>query len=351
VSHVIELRPSGHRFTIEPGERILKTGLDAAISLPYGCRMGTCTTCRGRVVEGKVDLGDAHPSYLTEQQRSKGYALLCQATALSDLVIEVDELPRLVPPTTFPVIVRRISKPAPDVALLELRLPLHLNMKFAAGQYVDVFLPDGDRRSYSIANPPVSQGIIDLQFHIRYMAGGKFTEQVFGGGLKLREKLNCEGPLGTFFLREESTKPIVLIASGTGYAPIRSLILDAFERKIARPMCLYWGARVRSELYLPDEPPQWAREHDSFKFVPVLSDAVPADAWTGRTGFVHLAVMADFPDLSGYQVYACGAPAMVNAARRDLVQTCGLPADEFFADSFVTQADVAANSLPIDDGA
>ncbi len=342
MSYVIELRPSGRQFTIEPGERILKTGLDAGISLPYGCRMGTCTTCRGRVTQGKFNVGDAHPSYLNEQQRDKGYALLCQATALSDLVIEVEELPRLAPPTTFPVIVRRISKPAPDVAVLDLRMPLHLNLKFAAGQYVDIILPDGARRSYSIANPPVAQGIIDLQIHIRYMAGGRFTEQVFGG-LKAREKLTCEGPLGTFFLREDSNKPIVLIASGTGYAPIRSLILDSFARKIARPMVLYWGARARSDLYLGDEPLDWVRDHPTFKFVPVLSDALPGDAWTGRTGFVHTAVMADFPDLSGFQVYACGAPAMVDAARRDFVQRCGLPAEEFFADSFVSQADLASN--------
>jgi CDP-4-dehydro-6-deoxyglucose reductase len=342
VSHSIKLMPSGREYRVEPNERLLKAGLDAGVSLPYGCRMGTCTTCRGKVVQGTVDLGDAHPSYLTAQHRAQGYALLCQATALSDVVIEIDELPRLVPPTAFPTIVRRITRPAPDVVVLELRLPLHLNLKFAAGQYVDIILPDGDRRSYSIANPPQPQGLIDLQFHIRHMPGGKFTEPLFNE-LKAREKLNCEGPLGTFFLRDESSKPMVLIASGTGYAPIRSLVLDAFQRKLTRSMTLYWGARVRSELYLADEPPVWARAHENFQFVPVLSEALPPDAWTGRTGFVHRAVMADFPDLSGHQVYACGAPAMVNAARRDLVERCGLPAEEFFADSFVSQADVAAD--------
>ena len=349
MSFEVTLKPSGHRFAVAAGEKVLPAGLAAGFSLPYGCRMGVCTSCRGRVQVGKIDLGDVSQSYLPQEHRDQGFALLCQATPLSDVVIELQELPRLVAPQDFPAIVRRVSRPVPDVAILDLRLPLHLNLRFAAGQYVDIGLPNGKKRSYSIANAPAPEGVIDLQFHIRHMPGGVFTERVFGD-LKEREKLNCQGPLGSFCLREESDKPIVLLASGTGYAPIRSLILDAFRRKITRPMTLYWGARIRRDLYSLEEPQRWALEQGSFGFVPVLSDALDTDSWSGRTGFVHRAVMHDLPDLSGYQVYACGAPVMVNAARRDLVQHCHLPADEFFADSFVTQVDVAAAEREVTGG-
>lgn len=341
MTYTITLQPSGHRFTVEPGGRILNAGLASGISLPYGCRMGTCNTCRGKVVKGSVEFGAAHPSYLTAEHRARGYALLCQATACSDLEVEIEELPRLVAPRAFPAIVRRISRPAEDVAVLELRLPLNLNLSFAAGQYVDFMLPDGERRSYSIANPPLLEGLIDLQFHIRHMAGGRFTDRLFTA-LKEREKLNCIGPLGTFFLRGDSDKPAIFIASGTGYAPIRSILMDAFQKDAPRPMTLYWGARNLRELYMLDEPLKWAAEHSNFKFVPVLSQALPEDAWVGRTGFVHQAVMADFSDLSGHQVYACGAPVMVDAARRDLPLHRALKPEQFFADSFVSQADLAA---------
>jgi CDP-4-dehydro-6-deoxyglucose reductase len=341
MSFTVTLQPSGHRFTVAAEERILTAGLAAGFSLPYSCRMGVCTSCLGRVLQGGMDLGEVSHAYLSEQQRQQGYALLCQERPLRDLVVELQELPRLVPRESFPAIVRRISKATVDVAIVDLRLPLHLNLRFAAGQYVDIALPTGKKRSYSMANPPAPEGVIDLQFHIRHMPGGAFTDRVFSG-LKERDRLECTGPLGSFCLREESDKPIVLIASGTGYAPIRSLILDAFRRKIPRPMTLYWGARVRRDLYSFEEPQRWASEQGAFKFVPVLSEALATDDWTGRTGFVHRAVMEDFPDLSNYQVYACGAPAMVDAARRDLVAQCRLPSGEFFADSFVTEADVAA---------
>jgi CDP-4-dehydro-6-deoxyglucose reductase len=341
VSHRVIIQPTGHQFDVPAQDTILKSGLAAGLSLPYGCRMGTCTTCRARIVEGQVDLGRAHPSYLTQADRAQGFALLCQAHALSDLTIEVDELPRVPPPQQFPAIIRKISRVAADVITLDLRLPLHLNLRFAAGQYVDILLPGGMRRSYSIANAPQAQGVIDLQFHIRHMPGGIFTDHLFSR-LREREKLNCEGPHGTFFLRDSSVKPIVLVASGTGYAPIRSLVLDALSRKIKRPMTLFWGGRSARDLYLLAEPAQWAAENENFAFIPVLSEALDADQWTGESGFVHRAVMQRFPDLSGYQVYACGAPVMVDAARRDFAAECGHPATEFFADSFVTQADATA---------
>ena len=335
----VTLMPSGRSFDVSGQTNILQAGLASGISMPYGCRLGTCRTCRGKILSGRIDFGNAHPTYLTQEHRAQGYALLCQATAASDVVIEVEELPRLVPAEKFQAMVRKINKVAPDVAIVDFRLPLHLNLRFAAGQYVDVLLAEGRRRSYSIANAPKTEGVIDLQFHMRLMPGGVFTEHVFGQ-MKEREKINCEGPLGTFFLRDESEKDIVLVASGTGYAPIRSLLLDAFQRKITRPMTLYWGARTKRDLYMPSEPEQWAKEYANFRFVPVLSEAALEDGWSGRVGLVHRAVIEDFPDLSGHQVYACGVPVMVDAARNDFAARCGLPPNEFQADSFVSQADV-----------
>jgi CDP-4-dehydro-6-deoxyglucose reductase len=243
---------------------------------------------------------------------------------------------------TVPCRVMKVEKLAPDVALLHLRLPMNENMRFVAGQYVELLLKDGVRRAYSIANRPLTTGVIDVELHIRHLPGGLFTDRVFST-LKERELLRFEGPLGTFFLREDSDRPMVFVASGTGFAPIKSILEYAFERGIdqTRPMTLYWGCRARRDLYMLDLPTQWAAEHPNFTFVPVLSDPQPEDAWTGRTGFVHRAVMDDFPDLSGYQVYACGAPVMVDAARADFTAHCALPVEEFYADSFLTEADRA----------
>ena len=340
MSFEVTLTPSGRRFAVEPGTSILTTGLKAGFNLPYGCRMGTCCSCRGKVIDGEVDLGHAHPAYLTQDQREQGYALLCQAHALSDVTIEVEELPPLATPQVSPSIVKEVELLAPDVVRLRVRLPLHLNLRFAAGQYVDLLFDDGVRRSYSIANPPKTEGVIDFQFHVRHMPGGLFTDRLFAG-LKPREKFVFEGPLGTFFLRE-SDKPAILLASGTGYAPIRAILLDTLPKRTGRKMVLYWGARSKRDIYLFEEALSLAREYEDFSFVPVLSDALPGDDWTGRTGFVHQAVMDDRPDLTGFQVYACGAPAMVDAARADFRAHCALPDDDFFADSFVTRADAAA---------
>jgi CDP-4-dehydro-6-deoxyglucose reductase len=163
--------------------------------------------------------------------------------------------------------------------------------------------------------------------------------------MKERDILRLEGPLGSFFLREDSAKPIVFVASGTGFAPIKSIIETAFHRRLTRPMVLYWGCRRPKDLYLHALPEQWAREHSGFRYVPVISEARPEDQWSGRTGFVHRAVMDDLPDLSLHQVYACGVPVMVDSAKRDFTTLCGLPEDEFYADSFTTQADLASDEL------
>jgi CDP-4-dehydro-6-deoxyglucose reductase len=237
-------------------------------------------------------------------------------------------------------LVKRTKTLAPNVMWVNLRLPLHLNLRFAAGQYVDIFLPDGTRRSYSIANPPKLDGTIDLELHIRHMPGGRFTDPLFAGEVKARTRFEFEGPLGSFYLRD-SQKPAIMLASGTGYAPIRSILLDALTKGDKRPFRLYWGGRVEQDIYAEREIEDLAATYPNLEFVPVLSDIGEDSDWSGRRGFVHRAVLEDIADLSGHQVYACGAPAMIDAARKDFTELSGLPEEEFYADSFVTAAERA----------
>lgn len=338
VSFVVTLKPSGRTFEVEAGASILTTALQHHINLPYGCRLGNCCSCRGKIADGAVDYGAASLAYLPQSQRDEGYALLCQATALSDVTIEVEELPALGEAKEFPAMIKAVELLAPDVAKVTVRLPLHQNLKIAAGQFIDITLPDGTRRSYSIANPPRLENMIDLEFHVRHMPGGLFTDHVFGG-MATRERVECNGPLGTFFLRD-SDKPAIMLASGTGYAPIRSILLDRLPKGSKREFVLYWGARTGADLYLNDEVEALQREYPNFRYIPVLSEAAEADDWAGRTGFVHRAVMEDYPDMSDVQVYACGVPIMVDSARTDFTAHCNLPMPEFFADSFVSSADI-----------
>jgi len=331
MTHRVTLKPSGHNYEVPEGLNVLQAGLDAGFMLPYSCRSGVCRTCRGTILEGKVDYGAVHPTYLPDSDRAKGYALLCQAKPLSDLVIEVREVKGM-RPRIIPCRVERLEKPAPDVAVTGLRLPMNENFRFLAGQYIDFLLKDGKRRSYSLATKPDPGGVTALEIHVRHTPGGAFTDHVFSK-LKVRDLLRFEGPLGSFYLREDSDKPIVMLASGTGFAPIKAICEYALDKKISRPMTLYWGVRLKCDLYMLDVARSWKH----LKFIPVLSD----EPWEGRMGFVHRAVMEDFPDMSGVQVYACGAPIVIESARRDFSAQCKLPPDEFYADSFLTEADKA----------
>jgi CDP-4-dehydro-6-deoxyglucose reductase len=336
--HQITIRNTGHRFTANPDETVLQAALREGLILPYGCRDGACGSCKGKLIEGSIDYGKCSEKALPDAEREAGMALFCQARPLSDLVIEAREVRKAgdIQVRTLPCRVQKIERPTDDVALLHLKLPANERLQFLAGQYVDILLKDGTRRSFSMANAPHDEEL--LQLHVRHVAGGLFTDHVF---LKMKERdiLRFEGPLGTFFLREDSDRPMVFVASGTGFAPIKSIIEHAFHKGIARPMTLYWGGRRPRDLYLSALANEWAEEHAGFKFVPVISDALPDDNWTGRSGFVHRAVMEDFPDLSGHQVYACGVPVMVDSARRDFIAQCRLTEDQFFADSFTTAAD------------
>ena len=336
----VKLVPSGHSFVVGEGATVLDAGLEAGFNMPYSCRAGNCKTCRGRIVEGSVDYGGAHGSYLTDEQKALGFALLCKAKPQTDLVVAVEELVLdQTKPKRMPCRIKRVRRAADDVAIVELRLPMNENLMFAAGQYLDFELPDGRRRSYSIATSPSSEGVIDLELHIRQMAGGAFTDQIFST-LKEGMLMRLTAPLGTFFVREKSVKPIILVATGTGFAPLKSIISYLVGRGSDRPIVLYWGGRTQADLYMNELVGSWV-DTGRLRYVPVLSQPLPDAGWTGRTGYVQHAVLADHPDLSGFQVYACGSPKMVDAAAELFVQTGGLPESEFFADSFVTERDIA----------
>jgi CDP-4-dehydro-6-deoxyglucose reductase len=340
--HKVSVQPSGHAFDVEEGESVLTAALRQDLVLPYGCRNGACGTCKGKILEGQVDYGVYQKKALTDDERAQGKALFCQARPLTDLVVEARTIgaAKDMQIKMLPCRVQKLERLADEVMVLYLRLPANERLQFLAGQYIEFLLKDGSRRSFSMGNAPHDDELIQL--HVRRVAGGQFTDHVFGK-MKERDILRLEGPLGTFFLREDSAKPIVFVASGTGFAPIKSIIEHALRKGVTRPMVLYWGGRRPRDLYMNELPQKWAAEHpQQFTYIPVVSDALQEDDWSGRTGFVHRAVMEDFPDLSAHQVYACGVPVMVDAAKRDFTQQCRLPEDEFFADSFTTQADLAS---------
>jgi CDP-4-dehydro-6-deoxyglucose reductase len=333
MSFQVSIEPGQHRFQTQAGETILDAALRQGLTLPYGCRDGACGACRGKVLSGEIDHGKAQAHALSNDDRAAGFALFCCATAKSDLRIESKEVRSLqdIPIKTLPARIQKLTRAAPDVMIVELKLPASERLQFLAGQYIDILLKDGRRRAFSLANAPHDDA--SLHLHIRQVAGGQFTGQVFDT-MQVRDIVRLNGPHGSFFLREDSAKPIVLVAGGTGFAPIKAIVEHAIAEGCQRPMTVYWGGRQRIDLYLMPLAEQWSAEHPQICFVPVLSESAPEERWSGRTGFVHRAVMEDFPDLSGHQVYVCGAPAMVAAARRDLIGECRLPDSEFFADSF-----------------
>ena len=278
---------------------------------------------------------------LSPEEEAAGWMLTCCGRPETNLVIEARTVVGAgeFAPRKMPTRVISISRPAPDVAVLRLQLPANDRFEYRAGQYVEFILRDNARRSYSMATAPTRLGEPPaIELHVRHLPGGRFTDHVFGA-MKEKEILRMEGPFGTFFLREDATGPMVLLASGTGFAPIKALIEDMQDRNIVRPATLYWGARRKADLYMHDWAIAAAAALPWLRYVPVLSEPTAEDAWTGRTGFVHQAVMADLPDLSAHQVYACGAPIMVDSAQRDFISRCALPADAFFADSFTSEAD------------
>jgi CDP-4-dehydro-6-deoxyglucose reductase len=339
----VTIHPSGHQFVVQDDETILEAALREGFALPYGCRNGACGACKGKVLSGQLDYGVHSATALKDEEKAQGRALFCRAKPLSDMVIEAKEIgaAKDIVVKTLPCRVEKLEKCADDVMVMKIKLPATERLQFLAGQYIDFQLKDGKTRSFSLANPPHDDALLEL--HIRHVPGGLFTEQVFST-LKARDILRLKGPLGSFFIRDDSDKPMIFIAGGTGFAPVKAMLEHAFAEHTDRELVLYWGVRSLKDLYMAELPQQWMAEHPNFSFIPVLSDPAPGDAWQGRTGFVHEAVLADFADLSGYQVYACGAPAMVDNARDAFTQTRNLPEDEFFADPFLYAADAETES-------
>lgn len=327
----VTVQPSGRQFTVEDDEFVLDAALRQAVVLPYGCKNGACGACKGKVLAGQVDHGGAQEQALPAAERAAGLALFCCARPLSDLSLEVKEIDaaRDIPVKTLPCRVQKMERLADDVMAIWLKLPANERMQFLAGQYIEFLLADGKRRAFSLASAPHADELLEI--HVRRVPGGNFTEHVFTA-MKERDIMRIEGPLGSFFLREESDKPIILVAGGTGFAPLKGLIEHALHIGVKRPMTLYWGAKNRAGLYLNALAERWAAAH-GIAYIPVLSDPDAADAWNGRAGLVHEVVLADHPDLSAYQAYVCGAPAMCEAALADFTAH-GLPKEEFFADVF-----------------
>jgi len=341
MSFTITLQPSERSFEVARDEPILTAAIRQGVGLPYGCKDGACGSCKSRLLEGRVIHGVHQERALSAAEEAQGLVLTCCATPQTDCVLEARSVPGAgeFPILKMPGRVLSMSRPAADVAIVRIQLPANQRFQFHAGQYIEFILRDGVRRSYSMANAPHNLGTPpSIELHIRHMPGGRFTDHVFGA-MQDKEIVRMEGPFGSFFLREASDKPLLLLASGTGFAPIKALIERLRETGSPRHATLYWGCRSRADLYLHDWALQTAAEMPNLRYVPVLSEPRPEDQWSGRIGFVHQAVMADLPDLAHHQVYACGAPVMVDSAQRDFTAHCGLPAEEFFADSFTSELD------------
>lgn len=332
MSHQVTIKPSGHVFSVAADETILSAAVEAGFNLPYGCRNGACGACKGGVLEGQVDYGDFQAGALTAAEKQAGQALFCCAKPLSDVVIECREVTANngIRPRIMPARVQKMEKLSHDVMALFLKLPSNERMQFMAGQYVDFLLKDGKRRAFSLANAPHSDDLLEM--HLRLIPGGQFTQYVFN---EMQEKsiLRLEGPFGSFYLREDTDKPVIFVAGGTGFAPIKGIIEHMMHHKMQRQVILYWGARAGEDLYMPELPQQWQADYPGFTYIPVLSEPSAEENWQGRTGLVHEAVLEDHADLSNYQVYCCGAPQMVETAHQEF-QKHGMPEDEFFSDAF-----------------
>jgi CDP-4-dehydro-6-deoxyglucose reductase len=340
----IVVQPSGRSFTVEGDETLLSAGIRQGLNMPYGCKDGACGSCKCKKISGEVQLGTYQTKALSDEERAQGLVLTCCATALSDVVLESKQVTSAdaFPMKKMPVRIASMEKVSSDVMRIFLQLPATEVMQYHAGQYVEFLLRDGSRRAYSMANAPhtLAADAPKVELHIRHMPGGKFTDHVFGA-MKEKDIQRVEGPQGSFYLREDNDAPIVLLASGTGFAPIKALMEHMQHKGITRPTRLYWGGRRPADLYMNDWVLAQLPLMPHLQYIPVVSNALPEDAWAGRTGFVHAAVLQDTPSLTAYQVYACGAPIVVDSAKRDYLAS-GLVEDNFFADSFTSEADKAA---------
>ncbi len=327
MSFTVTIITSGHQFQAEDNETLLDAALRQNIALPYGCRNGRCGSCTADLLSGEVTYYGSPPAL---EDAGPDKCLPCQGFAASDLRIDVREADSTadIEVKLLPCRVHSVEHLSHDVVRLMLKLPETQRLQFRAGQYLDFLLADGRRRAFSIANAPHDDAFIEL--HIRHVDGGEFTDWVFHQ-MKERAILRIQAPLGSFVLDEQSERPMIFMGGGTGFAPLKGQIEQAFEAGIERPMFLYWGVRAERDLYLRELPERWAREQANFTFVPVLSE--PDAGWRGRTGWVHQAVVDDFPDLSGYDLYMAGPPPMVKAAQAAF-RAVGLPDTQMYFDAF-----------------
>ena len=329
----ITFHPDHRAVTARFGETLLDAGLRQDVNLPYECRNGGCGACKCTVLAGKVDPGLYQPSALSAEELAQGKVLLCCATAIDDAEIEYDASAAVKAFKEYRARVVKMEKLTYDVMRVFLKLPEGQQIPFKAGQYINIILDDGQRRAFSFANPPHEAEFVELQ--IRLMKGGLFTTHVFEK-MKEGDEVRFEGPIGDFSLRE-SQRPIVFVAGATGFAPVKSMVEDAFKRGLKREIHLYWGVRQLRDLYLPELPQQWARDHANFHFIPVLSDPAPEDVWNGRTGLVHEAILEDFPELKGHEIYACGSVRMVEAIF-PFLKNHGAEDGACFSDAFTVSA-------------
>ena len=328
----IILKPGGQQFTMPDHQTVLQAALkQPGLVLPYGCRSGNCGACKAKVISGEFSYPEGEPAAIGDRDRAENRVLLCQARPASDLVLEVREVGAVRDQVikTLPCRVSKLDRLAPDVMQLDLQLPSTERLDYLAGQYLTLMLRDGRQRDFSLANAPDGS---DLQLHIRLNPDGEFTRYIFEE-LKEKALLRLKGPLGTFFIRGESTRPILMMAGGTGFAPIKAMLESLFKTGLDRPVRFYWGCRARQDLYLHDLLESWATHYPQFSYIPVLSEPTATDRWTGRTGFVHAALAEDHPDLTGYDVYMAGPPVMIEAAKAQFEKQ-GLPEQQLFYDSF-----------------
>ena len=312
-------------FDCAANESILDAAERAGYSLPYSCRKGVCHTCEGSLVAGEVRVR-------SRQVTGKADAvLMCQARPCAHVEIAPRRIERRAPPQrkTLTATVFRVVRPAPDISILTLRFANGVRARFQAGQYLQIRLPGGDTRNFSLANPPHDNDGAEL--HIRHVPRGRFSEGILAE-LGPGHRLVVELPFGEFFLRQAES-PAILLATGTGFAPIKSMLEGALRRGERRPMRLYWGGRTKSDLYMLDRVAKWQDRAPWFSFVPILSR--PNTGWKGRTGLVHRAALEDNPDMTHVELYACGNPQMISAARKEFAEAAGLPKANFYADAFV----------------
>jgi CDP-4-dehydro-6-deoxyglucose reductase len=337
----ITLVPTGQTFMADPDEPVLVAALRAGLNLPHSCKGGHCASCRARVLEGSVAYPGPRPAGLTEAEAAEGYALLCQARALTDLRVETREV-RPAPDVelkSLPCRIERMDRLAEDVMAVFLRLPAVEDLHFRPGQYLDVMLSEGRRRSFSIASAPSDGRLIEL--HVRRASKSGFTAQLFET-LHAGALLRIEGPLGQFWLRTESPRPALMVGGGTGYAPLRAMLRQLVATGDRRPVTLYWGAAAREGLYEHDWLSRLERERPGFAYRPVLSGPPPPEAgWDGRQGLVHAVVLDEVADLAARDVYASGPPAMIEAIRKEFLAR-GLPREQLYFDSFDYAPDTLA---------